>query len=183
MIDDGAWKLPLWVGAALMGGLLLERSLVRRASVPYYAAGFPLPRPLVPIRGPLVDAREGRAGPFRWRRADDDVWFWADPDDRRAPSLLHGHVKLVQTRGATALVARWSPPWTPLLGCGWLMTLGAVRGEAGLTATIGAALIASLLILYLRGATQAAAYLRLALQPHPDGGDSPDDAPWKPGVG
>ena len=158
-------NLALLVAVALVGGFALEHLLLRRGAAGYFTLGFPLPSRLVPIRRPIRPGASGRSGPFRWSQpAPGRIHFWADPDDRGAPTLLHGLILLTAARGETHLDVRWAPPWTPLLGCGWLVALGAARGELGLTAPIAAALSAVVAILYLRAAQQAAARIRFDLQ-------------------
>ena len=162
-MEEGNLGLTLAVAAVLVGGTLLEALWVRGAWQAYFRLSLPLgaePLPLatVPTRS------EGETAGLGFRRVSDGVYlYWADRRRRAAPTLLHGVVDLVPSRKGCQLKLRWAPPWTPLLAAIWLMGLGVARGEAQVTVPIGCAMVFGIVVLYLRGARQAATELRYAL--------------------
>lgn len=165
LLAPGDLRLPALVAVALVLGFILEALFMGRGARWYYAAGAPLRPPLVPYTMPSKPHESGTHAGIHWRRIEPGmVVFWADRQDRRVPTMLHG-LALERQRGEVVhLDVRWAPPWTPLLAACWLMVLGLLRGEAQLTVPIGIAMIVALGILYHRGARGAAASLRFALQ-------------------
>lgn len=172
MVDEGSLSLTLAVAVVLVGGTLLELLWVRAGFGLYYRLALPLGAEPLPLAR-MPQQEEGRAGGVRFRRvASDRYRFWADPDRRRAPTLLHGTVELVRLGRGCALKVAWAPPWTPLLASLWLMVLGVMRHEAQVTSPIACAMIFGIVALYLRGARQAAAELRYAFDHGDDGADT-----------
>lgn len=172
MVEEGSLELALAVAVLLVGGTLLELLWTRAGFGPYYRLALPLGAELVPLpSAPTLD--EGCAGGVRFRRAAPDRFvFWADPERREVPTLLHGVVRLVPAGGRCSLRVAWAPPWTPLLAALWLMGLGIARGEAQVTSPIATVMVFGLVVLYLRGARQAAAALRYGLA-HGDADEPP----------
>jgi hypothetical protein len=154
--------LAVFAAVAFLGGLALERRLLGVRPRGYFAVGFPIVPPLVPLPQ-LPERTSGRTETVRWERHDDTVLFWADPDDRTAPVGLHGVVLLDRTVRDVHLTVRWSPPWSPLLAAVWLMGLGAVRGEPWLTVPVGLVMIVGIWFVYRSFAMRAAAEVRFAL--------------------
>ena len=95
--------------------------------------------------------------------AEDRIRFWADPDKRRAPSGLHGAIRLYRAgSGQVGLAVRWRPPWSLLLAAAWLVVLGVVRQEPQITVPIALAWVIGVLVIYRQAALRAAAELRWA---------------------
>lgn len=159
---EGSLSLPLLVAVAFLGGLLLEgRVLLRWRSDLYFQVALPLGASLVPI--PHAPEGQGRTPSVRWEVSRPGlIRFWADPDERSAPSGLHGVVRLVPTPRGVALEVWWAPPWAPVLAAVWLMCLGIARGEARLTVPIGLMILGGILIVYGDRARRVAKELRFS---------------------
>lgn len=170
---EGSPTLAIVTALALVGGLILERLLLRWRWMPYFVAGFPLLPPLVPI--PRAPEGQGRTATVRWEVQGDLVRFWADPQERNAPSGLHGAIRLYRVPGGrVGLAARWSPPWSYLLAAAWLLVLGHLRDQLALTAPIALALTVGIVIAYRHFAIRAVRELRWAfVQERPE---EPPDA-------
>ncbi len=142
---------------------LAERGWLALRWQPYFAAGFPLRRePLALARIP--HEATGEASGLRWEKVPghDAARWWADPQQRRFLSGLHGIVWFGPSKRSVELAVRWSPPWTPLLAMVWLAGVGAADGQAWLSGPLAAVLSMVLMILYQREASRAAAILRYA---------------------
>ena len=170
-MEPGNIELALFAAVAFLGGLVLEtRVLLRWRTDWYFAVSLPLGADLVPI--PEAPAGEGRTRSVRWEVSRPGlVRFWASPDERRAPSGLHGVVQLMPAvGGGYGLSVRWAPPFVPLLAALWLAFLGAARGEAAVTVPIALMITAAILVVYGDRARRIAQELRYAFV-HRDGGD------------
>ncbi|HHO52303.1 MAG TPA: hypothetical protein ENK18_15875 [Deltaproteobacteria bacterium] len=159
---DGSVGLALSAAMAFLGGLLLEgRVLLRWRSDLYFQVALPLGASLVPI--PRPPEGSGRTPSVRWEVSRPGlVRFWADPDERRAPSGLHGVVRLTHSTRGVQLELWWAPPWSPLLAAVWLGGGGLLRGEAQITLPIGLLILGSILIVYGDRARRVAQELRLS---------------------
>ena len=158
-------RLALGSALVLIGGMVAERFLLTRFRwTAYFSAGFPLFPELVPI--PVAPKGEGETATVRWEVVEGDedyVRFWADPDQRKAPSGLHGAIRLYRAAGGSVgLAVRWSPPWTLLLAAAWLVILGIARREPQITVPIAVVWVLGVLIIYRQAALRAAAELRWA---------------------
>ena len=159
---DGSVELALFAALAFLGGLVLEtRVLLRWRTDAYFLVTLPLGASLVPIRA--APQGRGRTPSVLWEVARPGlVRFWASPDERRAPSGLHGIVWLVPGAGGVGLDVRWAPPWSPLFAALWLALLGVARGEGQLTVPIAAMITGALAFIYWDRARRVAAELRFA---------------------
>jgi hypothetical protein len=165
LLAEGSMRLALGSALMLIGGMVLERFLLTRFRwMAYFSAGFPLFPQLVPI--PTRPTGRGETATVHWEVVEgreDRIRFWADPDQRRAPSGLHGAVRLYPLSGGrTGLAVRWSPPWTLLLAAGWLVVLGVIRQEPQITVPIALVWVLGVLMIYRQAALRAAAELRWA---------------------
>ena len=172
-METGSLQLALFAAVTFLGGLVLEtRVLLRLRTRWYFSLGIPLAGTLVPV--PRAPEGKGRTASVQWEVAEPGlVRFWANPDERKAPSGLHGIVQLVPTvGGGYGLSVRWAPPWIPLLAALWLALLGAARGEAALTVPIAVLIVAAILFVYGERARRVAHELRQAFldvaPPDPD---------------
>ncbi len=163
-MEEGSLQLALIAAVAFLGGLVLEtRVLLRFRPMWYFAITIPLGRPLVPI--PRPPEGRGSTASVEWEVAGsgEHVRFWANPDERRAPSGLHGLVHLMPaTGGGYGLQVRWAPPLVPLFAAAWLALLGAMRGEGELTIPIAVLIAAGILVVYGDRARRIAQELRQA---------------------
>lgn len=162
MGEDGSPTLAVLSAILFLGGLFLEtRVLFRWRANWYFTVGLPLGARPVPISAP--PRGEGRTASVRWEVASPTmVRYWADPNERAAPSGMHGVVFLTPSRKGVELDVRWAPPWTPLLAAVWLAGLGIAREEVQLTLPIAASVVLGIFILYGSRARQVAAELRWA---------------------
>lgn len=161
-MSEGSPFVAAAAALTLLGGLLSERALLRWRPRAYFRVGFPLGAQPVPVAA-VPQATSGRTAMVRWERDGDELFFWAEPSERKGPMGLHGHVAFVRTTRNVQLDVTWAPPWTPLIAAVWLAGLGAARGEAALTAPISMVIVVGVLVLYRQSAVQAAAELRYAL--------------------
>jgi len=146
--------------ALLFGGLAVERSLLLRRWLPYYALGIPLGRVLLPI--PTAPKGGGSTAMVRWEVCEDAVLYWAEPRTRSAPMGLHGRIQLVRRGSTVALEVFWAPPWVLVFAALWLIGLGLLRGEGWLTVPVGSSMVLGIAVLYWRSALTAARELRWA---------------------
>ncbi len=161
-MSDGSPLVAAMAAFTLLGGLLGERALLRWRPRAYFRVGFPLGMEPVPIPAVPV-AIKGKTSQVHWERDGDEIIYWAEATERKAPMGLHGQVTLVRTTRNVHLDVIWAPPWTPMIAAIWLAGLGAARGEAALTAPISIVLVVGLLVLYRQSAVQIAAELRYSL--------------------
>lgn len=148
-MEEGSLELALLAAVLFLGGLVLEtRLLLRWRPAWYFSAALPLGALLVPI--PRQPTGEGRTPSVKWEAGEPGVIrFWADPDERRAPSGLHGVVQLLpRTDGMVELSVRWAPPWVPIAAAMWLAFFGMARGEGGLTIPLALMIAAAILLVY-----------------------------------
>lgn len=165
-MSEGTPLVAAMAALTLLGGLIGERATLRWRPRGYFRVGFPLGAEPVPI--PAVPAAtSGKTPQVHWERDGDELWFWAEPNERKAPMGLHGQVTLVRTTRNVRMDVIWAPPWTPMIAAVWLAGLGAARGEAALTAPISVVLVVGLLVLYRQAAVQIAAELRYSLATAP----------------
>ena len=164
LFAEGSMVLALGSALTLIGGMVVERFLITRYRwTPYFTTGFPLIPELVPI--PKAPEGQGKTATVNWEVVGDGqiVRFWADPDQRSAPSGLRGAIHLYRAgAGQVGLSVRWSPPWTLLLAAGWLVMLGVVRHEPQITFPIATVWVLGVLLVYRQAAVRAAAELRWA---------------------
>lgn len=164
LATEGSPGVAAFAALALIGGLLLEKLLIRLRFTPYFKAGFPLVSELVPLPATPEEGEEGRTASVQWDAPGGGlVRFWTASGAGTAPMLLHGALRLRQTPRGFSVAVRWSPPWSPLLAAGWLALLGIARGEAHVTGPISAVMVLGVLALYLQAARRAARELRWAL--------------------
>ncbi|MBT3217547.1 MAG: hypothetical protein HN348_00515 [Proteobacteria bacterium] len=159
-MDQGSLTLAVVAAVLFLGGLFVERQLLRWRHNWYFSAGFPVFPELLPI--PRAPEGSGETSTVSWEVVDGLVRFWADPAARKAPSGLHGAIRLILGPKEVRLVVRWSPPWSPLLAAGWLAGLGLVRGEGYFTVPIAAMIVLAVLFVYRQAAVRAARELRWA---------------------
>lgn len=162
-LTEGGDVLRLLLVAVLaVGGLVLERALLRARWRGYYLLGFPLGVDLVPI--PLPPKGRGETASVRWAVDEEGghVRFWAEPGRRTAPMGLHGVVQLVRHNRGVHLPVRWAPPWTPVAALLWFAGLGLTQGQGHLTIPVGLLLVVVLFLLYRQAAVRAARELRWA---------------------
>ena len=159
-MPEGSIELALLAALAFLGGLVIEtRVLLRWRFDAWFTASLPLGLRLVPI--PKAPTGSGRTHSVRWEVSRPGmVRFWADPDERRAPTGLHGLVWLTPTPHGVELDVRWAPPYSPLLAAAWLAFLGAARGEIHLTVPIAIAIVLGVCLIYWDRARRVAAELR-----------------------
>lgn len=162
MTEPGSLRLALGAALLLIGALVVEtRVLLRWRSDRWFALAFPLGLRLVPI--PTAPTGSGRTASVRWEVGRPGVVrFWADPDERVAPTGLRGVVYLARGRAGIELDVRWAPPLSPLVAAAWLAGLGVVRGEAAVTVPIAVMMVAGVGLLYWDRARRVAAELRWA---------------------
>lgn len=161
-MTDGSPEVAALAAVLLLGGLLAERGLIAWRWMPYFALGFPIAPPLVPLPR-MPDVESGRTASVRFDRVDNVVRFWSDPADRTAPMGLRGTLTLLPTVRNIVIDFRWAPPFSPLLAAVWLGGLGVSRGEGHLTVPIACVMIGGVLLLYWQFALRVAAELRWAL--------------------
>ncbi len=168
-MPEGSLEVALIAALALVGGLVLEtRVLLRWRTDAWFTASFPLGLQLVPI--PTAPKGQGRTASVKWEVSRPGlVRWWADPDERRAPSGLRGVVWLVPTARGVLLDVRWAPPLSPLLAALWLAFLGVARGEAQLTVPIALAMVVGLGVVYWDRSRRIAAELRQSFLDPVDG--------------
>jgi hypothetical protein len=155
---DGSFTTALVVAAVCVLGLLLERLALRRRWMPYFRSGFPPPEQLLPI--PNAPEGEGTTSGVAYEVRGDVVLWWSRPDTRLLPSGLHGALRLVRTTRGVELVARWAPPWVPLLVGAWFAGLGLSQGQGYITVPVAALLIGGIVMLYRTATMTALAELR-----------------------
>lgn len=161
-MEPGSLRLALGAALLLIGALVVEtRVLLRWRSDAWFSLALPLGVRLVPI--PTAPVGSGRTASVRWEVSGPGrVRFWADPDERIAPTGLRGMVWLAQGRAGIELDVRWAPPLSPVLAAAWLAGLGIVRGEAAVTVPIALLMVGGLGLLYWERARRVAAELRWA---------------------
>jgi hypothetical protein len=156
---EGSWPFALLTAIVLIGGMLLERWIIRRGVPLYFRVGIPLRPRLVPL--PTVPTGEGQTGSVGWKADGDEVRFWALPGERRAPMLLHGVVRLEKAQGRVGLDVWWAPPWSALLATFWLGNVAAIRGNA-LMVIAATGLFVMIGFFYFTAAQRVARELRFA---------------------
>lgn len=160
-LDQGSLTLAAVAALFFLGSLVVERQLLRFRLDWYFTAGFPIFPELVPI--PRAPEGSGETATVVWEVVEANlVRFWADPAVRKAPSGLHGAIRMSKSPQGVRLAVRWSPPWSPLLAAGWLAGLGLVRGEGLFTVPIAAMIVLAVLFVYRQAAVRAARELRWA---------------------
>jgi hypothetical protein len=172
-VEPGSLTLAFGVAFAFVTSLFVEtRLLLRFRSDWYFLPGFPLGPRLVPIARPPEG--HGRTRSVRWEvSAPNLVRFWADPNERVAPSGLHGVIVMAQGRNGVELEVRWAPPWTPFLAMLWLALLGAARGDGLVTVPVAVLIGVGVLLVYGERARSVAAELRWSFVRGAEG-DPPD---------
>jgi hypothetical protein len=162
-VIEGSLWLGVLVGAVLVGGLGLERALLRWRRDPWFLTGFRLAPPPVPIARPPEG--RGETATVAWEVSERDptlVRFWARPGAPGSLGGLHGAVRFVPERDRVRLEVVWAPPWSPVVAALWLGILGAARGEGLLMVPLAVVMIVGLVAIFRGGARRAAAELRWA---------------------
>lgn len=151
---EGSMGMVVWTGGLLILGFVLERILVALRWPPYFRFGFAVRGPL--DRGAVPPAEEGRNVWLHWTTlASGEVMFWSDARTRRSPAGLHGVWIPGEEGSSVGPRAYWAPPWTPVFASFWLMALGASRGDAVMTTTIGVGLLVTIGAVYSQMARRA----------------------------
>ena len=140
---EGSMGMVVWTGGLLILGFVLERILVALRWTPYFGFGFPVRGPLE--RGVGPPEGEGKNAWLHWMTLESgEVVFWSDVRTRRSPAGLHGMWVPAGDGASEGCRAVWAPPWTPVFASFWLMGLGAMRGDALMTTTIGVGLLVTI---------------------------------------
>jgi hypothetical protein len=160
-MDWQSVRLALLLVFCLIGGMAVERLLIRYRVRWYLRTGFPLSEELVSI--PSLPQGKGRTASVVWEVVDKHyVHFWADPRIGGASTGFHGAIRCVLSRGRVRLITRWSPPWTPFFAISWLFMIGIARAETYLTAPLSVGMAVILMLVNRHAARRAAAELRWA---------------------